>query len=174
MQTMNSFARLLPHRKANKGLPVCNGFRGTNFAVESTQPAIPGLTTMKTRANQSGFTLVELMITVGIVGVLSAIALPAYKGYIEITGENATKANAVVLAGFEDAYFYENDSYLAGTYDPPGTDDLTAALNWKPSGDFDKYTYVVAAGSTGNIATSYTITVTYKPNPAITATVSKP
>ncbi len=32
--------------------------------------------------NQSGFTLIELMITVGMIAVLSAIALPVYNGYV--------------------------------------------------------------------------------------------
>lgn len=66
----------------------------------------------------SGFTLVELMIVVAIVGILSAIALPSYRSYIERGDRASARAAMLEAQQFMERFYATNNAYhqtLAGT-----------------------------------------------------------
>src|SRR5688500_16029115 len=62
---------------------------------------------------QTGFTLIEVMITVAIVGILSMVAYPSYLSYIQ-KGKRATaQAGLMELASKEQTYLLDRRVYTA-------------------------------------------------------------
>ena len=92
-----------------------------------------------TQQNQKGFTLIELMIVVAIIGILAAVALPAYQDYTK----RAHVSEGITLAGSAKSAVTE---YYVSQSDWPA-DNTTAGL---PTG----------TDITGNAVTSVTVSKT--------------
>ncbi len=69
-----------------------------------------------------GFTLIELMIVVAIVGILSAIAVPQYQGYVQKGRRAAAQAFLLQVAQREQQYFLDNRTYA------PSLTDLNVSM----------------------------------------------
>jgi type II secretion system protein G len=65
--------------------------------------------------NQKGFTLMELMIVIVIIGVLAAIGVPAYTGYVNKAKSATCDSNKRSLASAVGLYYAENSAYPSET-----------------------------------------------------------
>jgi prepilin-type N-terminal cleavage/methylation domain-containing protein len=74
--------------------------------------------------NQKGFTLIELMIVVVIIGILSAIAIPKFTAIREQANEASCLSNLHALANAEAIYYAYNSTY--GLIGNIGNSDILA------------------------------------------------
>jgi prepilin-type N-terminal cleavage/methylation domain-containing protein len=63
-----------------------------------------------------GFTLIELMMTVAIAGILAAILLPSYRNFVCRTHVTEAKTTLRAIYSYEEAYRSEYDHYLDQPY----------------------------------------------------------
>ena len=119
---------------------------------------------------QKGFTLIELMIVVAIIGILAAIALPAYQNYI---ARSQFSESQTLLSGVKPVIQERVDQGTAYTV---GSSQTVNPLGVATVGKYGNVTYP-AFGSTDESATAVykfennlnknlqgkTVTYTYKP-----------
>jgi prepilin-type N-terminal cleavage/methylation domain-containing protein len=70
---------------------------------------------MKNSMNAKGFTLIELMIVVVIIGILAAIAIPNFIAMQQRAKEGSTKANMHTFQLAAEDYGVQNDGVYAGS-----------------------------------------------------------
>jgi type IV pilus assembly protein PilA len=96
---------------------------------------------------QRGFTLIELMIVVAIIGILSAIAIPDFIKFQARSKQSEAKANLKAVFTAEKAFFQEKNRFSS----------LTGEVGFDPERN-NRYAYFLNATGTYEARTGSTIT----------------
>jgi type IV pilus assembly protein PilE len=100
----------------------------------------------------SGFTLIELMITVAIVGILAAVAYPSYLTYLTKSNRRAAQSFLLEVSSRQQRYLLDARSYAA---------DL-ATLQMSTPPDVSRNYTITTAPKAGTTPPGFTATATPK------------
>ncbi|KYG62839.1 type IV pilin protein [Bdellovibrio bacteriovorus] len=98
--------------------------------------------------SQRGFSLVELMVVVAIIGILAAIAVPSVNKYMAKARQSEAKTNLSSLYTAEKAFYSEYNTY----------DSRFAAVGYTPEGSLRYNVGFSATGTVAGIANGYSTT----------------
>jgi len=117
------------------------------------------------KRHAAGFTLIELMIVVVIMGILAAIAYPSYVRYIVESRRSDAQIGLTQLANTQEKFFSQCNKYTTAT--TTGGIQTCDGLGFPSAGAAGQtyspnryYILTVAAGASGSIDTSFIATAT--------------
>jgi len=107
-----------------------------------------------------GFTIIEVLVVVAILGILAAIAVPQYTKYVTNARRADGKSALVAAAQAMERYYTNNYSYIGATIGNSSTDHIPT------TSDSGYYTlsFPQAANATNPSATAFTIQAVADPN----------
>lgn len=102
---------------------------GNHEHMSSHSPIHLSTSWLLARRGQRGFTLVELMVTVAIIGILVAIAMPVQKTYVIRANKAGAKAVLEEIAQRQEQFIMQNRAY-ASSFSALGMETPTDISNY--------------------------------------------
>ena len=113
----------------------------------------------KRAQDEKGFTLIELLVVILIIGILAAIALPAFLGQRAKGQDSSAKSDARNMVSQMESFYTEGNTYTGG---PGANTGLPATVTATATGGGAGYD-VVSTSSNGN-----TFTISKDPTTGVT------
>ena len=102
------------------------------------------------KKNESGFSLVELMVVVGIIGILASLALPKLQVFMAKSKQSEAKVILPTVYSLEQSYFADNNTYGVITTSLPAGNSI--GLNITP-----KYFVLTTSAATATAFTAQAV-----------------
>ncbi len=109
---------------------------------------------MNKENKRNGFTLIELMIVVAIIGILASIAYPSYTDYVARSNRSEGQRELLRIANLQEQFFVDNRAYTADMKnlglgnDPYETDSGYYKIDAVLTDNSTKFTLTATAYST--------------------------